>query len=65
MAMTPEVLLDLARIQRRVMGLPEPLVRLHQLEQLLCGFLTKEERRQYAAEYVALTTFPFERQAAA
>jgi hypothetical protein len=57
--MTPELLLDLARIQRRVMGLPEPLERLFQLEQLLCGFLTYEDRQKYGDEYKKLTRFPW------
>jgi hypothetical protein len=62
--MTPEVLLDLARIQRRVMGLPEPLERLDAvLERMMCRDLTIEERRRYAKEYLTLTAFP-ERNAA-
>ena len=59
--MTPELLLDLARIQRRVMGLPEPLERLDAvLERMMCRDLTIEERRRYAKEYLELKTFPFE-----
>lgn len=61
--MTPDAIAELSRIQRRVMGLPEPLERLDALERLLCGFLTYEERQRYSAEYVALVTFP-ERNAA-
>lgn len=63
--MTPEVVLELSRIQRRLMGLPEPLVRLQRLEEVLCGFLTYEDRQKYTAEYIALTTFPFELEAVA
>jgi hypothetical protein len=61
---TPELLLDLARIQRRVMGLPEPLVRLDEvLERLLCRDLTYEERQRYTAEYLSLTALPEEQAA--
>lgn len=62
--MTPELFLDLARIQRRVMGLPEPLVRLDEvLEHLLCRDLTYEERQRYTAEYMKLTALPEEQAA--
>jgi hypothetical protein len=61
---SPEVILDLARIQRRVMGLPEPLVRLQQLEEVLCGVLTYEDRQRYTAEYLAIVAFPDDQRAA-
>jgi hypothetical protein len=57
--MAPEALAELHSIQRRVMGLPEPLERLFQLEQLLCGFLTYEDRQKYGDEYKKLTRFPW------
>lgn len=63
--MTPEIFAELHRIQRRVMGLPEPLVRLQQLEELLCGFLPYAERMKYAAEYLKLTHLPEHEQVAA
>lgn len=62
--MTSEFLVaELFRIERRLLGLPEPLVRLQQLEDVLCGDLSKEDRQKYADEYVFLSTFPWEQAA--
>lgn len=58
--MTPEFLVaELSRIERRLFGLPEPLVRLDEvLEHLLCRNLTYEERQKYTAEYNELVALP-------
>lgn len=56
--MTPEVLLDLARITRAVLALPDPLLRYQQLEQVLQGELTHADRQRYAVEMAALAWRP-------
>ncbi len=61
--MTLDLLAEFSRIERRIMGLPDPLVRLQQLEELLCGDLPYEDRQKYADEYVFLSTFPWEQAA--
>ena len=63
--MTSELYAELHRIQRRICGLPEPLQRLYELERLLCGPLTIEDRRKYRAEFMALTDFPQDERTAA
>lgn len=62
--MTPEFLVaELSRIERRLFGLPEPLVRLQQLEEVLCGDLPYEDRQKYSAEFLELTRLPWEQAA--
>lgn len=62
--MAPEALAELGHIERRALGLPEPLERLDAvLERMMCRDLTIEERRRYAKEYLELVAFPEEQAA--